>query len=69
MAAGVLFACTAAMLSSAAAWAIISMLDLPRWLAAPFEVFAVLFALGVGVLAGWMTWHRERQMRNGEPPA
>ncbi|MGE0255730.1 MAG: hypothetical protein AB7N54_10790 [Alphaproteobacteria bacterium] len=62
LAAGVLFAATTVALTTAAAWAIVSLLDLPRWLAAPLETFAVVSAIGIGAATGWRAWQRERQV-------
>lgn len=62
IAAGILFACTTVALTTASAWAIVSLLDLPRWLAGPVETFAVASAVLIGAVTGWRAWQRERQV-------
>lgn len=62
IAAGILFASTTVALTTASAWAIVSLFDLPRWLAGPVETFAVASAVLIGVVTGWRAWQRERQV-------
>ncbi len=62
VAVGILFACTTVALTTASAWAIVSLLDLPRWIAGPVETFAVASAVLIGAATGWRAWQRERQV-------
>lgn len=65
LAAGVLFASTAAAIAVATAWAIAGLLDLAGWLGNSLEIAALLGSLGVGGLVFRRAWRAERRLAAG----
>ena len=65
LAAGVLFASTAAAIAVATAWAIAGLLDLAGWLGNLLEIAALLGSLGIGGLVIRRAWWAERRLAAG----
>ena len=65
LAAGVLFASTAAAIAVATAWAIAGLLDLAGWLGNLLEIVALLSSLAIGGLVVRRAWRGERRLAAG----